>query len=151
MVYQHPIVLLGHPPVMAAQTRLYVNQRDLESVRGETTGEGRVGVSLDHDSFRPILRQILVEGRDGRPDLAAACHPTHCEIDFGFAEAERLDEDPGEATVVVLACVDDPRGRAEKSYDMGQLDDLRPGSQHDRDGARGEGGDVSRRNRLVLA
>ncbi len=65
MVYQHPIVLLGHPPVMAAQTRLYVNQRDLESVRGETTGESRVGVSLNHDCFRPILGQILVEGRDG--------------------------------------------------------------------------------------
>ncbi len=52
VVRQPPVVLLGHPEVVAPEARLDVPDRDPELGRGHRAGEDRVRVALDEDAVR---------------------------------------------------------------------------------------------------
>ncbi len=54
MVDEDAVVLLGHRPVVGAQTCLDVHERQPRCVRGERARKGRVGVALhDHAAEAP--------------------------------------------------------------------------------------------------
>ncbi|GAA5608349.1 hypothetical protein Sgri01_06713 [Streptomyces griseus] len=132
-VDDHPVVLLGHRTVVAAQPRLDVDQRDRPGVGHEGAGEGRVGVALDDDRERRLGGESLVERGQSRRDLHGSGLPAHTGQILRFGETQLVEEGAGQRVVVVLSGVHDPGGGAEQADELGELDQLGTGTEDDGD------------------
>ncbi len=80
VVGEHPVVLLGHPPVERAQARLEVRDRQVQLHRGQRAGERRVGVAVDQHPVRALLGQDRVEGGQHRAGLHAVAARPDAEV-----------------------------------------------------------------------
>ena len=132
MVDEDPVVLFGHCPVEAAQARLDVHDREPGGVRRQGAGQRGVGVALHDHRIRGQLREQVRELRRAAPDLLGAGQAAELQPVRGRREPEAVEEDLGQAVVVVLAGVDHDRGIAQAVDNAGELDDLRSGAQNHR-------------------
>jgi hypothetical protein len=135
VVDEDAVVLFWHVAVAAAQAGLDVDQGDVAGVGGQGPGEGGIGVSLDDDGSWAVVSPAVGELGGGGPDLDAAVLPA--DPQRLLAGGGRAGQRAGHRGVVVLAGVDDPRGRAEQADQDGELDLLGPGAEDDRDAAGG--------------
>ncbi len=132
VVGQHPVDLLGHPPIEAAQPGLDVGDRQVEFGGRKGTGQGRVGVA-EHE--HPVGLGTLQNGfdrLDHPPGVLAVRSATDTEVVVGLRQPKVAEERPRHVVVEVLARVDQhlakvgPRPNGAR-YDAG-LHELRPGA-----------------------
>ena len=108
VVGEHPVVLLGHPPVERAQAGLQVRHRDVHLDRGDRAGQRRVGVAVDQHPVR-----LLAARAPGpwRASTAPVCTPwlpeptPRCTSGSGMPRPVKNTSDRFD--VVVLAGVHD--------------------------------------------
>ena len=134
VVRDDPVVLLGHSPVIAAETGFDVHDRYFTGICGERRRQDGVGVALDNHGCRPHLLEDPVECGHGEADLTPAGFAADLEEYLGLRQIELLEERVGQTRVIVLAGVHNDAVVAEDSRDVRQFDDLRPGAEnhHDR-------------------
>src|SRR5438128_1763255 len=93
LVDEHPVDLLGHRPIEAAQAGLDVRERELELRRGERSGQRGVHVAGDHDHGRPLA----LKDRFQPLERATRLHPVAAgpdgEVVVRLWQAELLEED----------------------------------------------------------
>ena len=147
VVGEQPVVLLGHPVVVAAQAGFEVGDRDVELDRGERAGERRVHVAGDDDHVRAPLEQHLLDADERLRGLLAVRAGADAEEHVGLGQAELAEEDVGHLRVVVLAGVDErdlDSGLLERAMDGRRLHEVRARADHERDvsGARRHRGSV---------
>ena len=127
VVGEDAVHLFGHAPVVRAQTRLDVRDRDVHLRGDQRTGEGRVGVSVDEHPRRADLARNSLEAGHHGAGLRAMRARTDSQVDVRLGYAELTEEDLRHVVVVVLAGVDEhllvapPDGAADRS----RLDELR--------------------------
>ncbi len=112
-VGHHPIDLLRHRAVEAAEPRLDVADRDLKLGGNQGSGEGRVhvardkqhvGSDLDEDGLEALHRARRLLGVRPGTNVQHVVRPTHAEL---------LEEDRRHVVVVVLTRVDENRRRID--------------------------------------
>jgi hypothetical protein len=138
MVGDDSIVFFRHVAVEAAQARLDVADGDVAGVGSNGSGEDGVGVALHDHGIRGPLGEQLVQLLDGDPDLRTAGETTDGEEHIRLLQAHLGEEGAAQLGVVVLAGVDDEGGVAQQPDQVGELDDLGSGSEHDRNRLRRE-------------
>ena len=106
VVRADPVDLLGHPPIVAAQSGLDVRERPAQLGRRERAGQGGVRVADDDDPVRSAVLQGRLDPREDARRLLAVARRADLQVDVRGPEPELLEEDVGEAGVVVLAGMD---------------------------------------------
>jgi hypothetical protein len=125
------IELLGHAPIEAAQSGLYVRHRDVQLGRCQRPGECRVGIAVDQHDIRSVLLQVRLDGLQHArrlPSLGGGAHP---EVDRRRGNVQLLEEHTRHGIVVVLSGVYDLVADLAASVAHGaahrrQLHELRP-------------------------
>jgi hypothetical protein len=106
VIGKHPVELLRHRPVEGAQAGFDVYDRDVELRRGQGSGEGAVGVSIDERGVRLELKHRAFEGFEhaaghGSMPLASQGKPLPRP-----RNSKLLEKDVAHVGVVMLAGVD---------------------------------------------
>ena len=131
MVGEHPVVLLGHPPVEGPQARLEMGDGQVQFHRGERAGEGRVGVAVDEGPVRPVGVEDALQRGEHAAGLDSVRPAAHSEVDIRVGDPQIGEEGLRHQRVVVLARVGDDMlhaGRGERGGDRGELDELGAGA-----------------------
>ena len=95
MIDDHPIVLLRHPAVEAAEPGLDVEQRDVEGIGRHRPAECRVRIALDDHGRRPLRRESLFEAKNQVPDLLPSPSTSDSQHHIRRGEAQLIEEDVG--------------------------------------------------------
>jgi hypothetical protein len=101
------VVLLGHGPVMTAQTRLEVTDGDAELHRRQRAGEGGIDVARHHDEIRSQLDERLLEAHQRARRLLRVCARPHGKSDVRARQRQLCEEHVVQEVVVMLAGVDE--------------------------------------------
>jgi hypothetical protein len=138
VVGEHPVVLLRHRRVVAAQPRLEVRYRDLELHRRERAGERRVDVAGDDDERRLALQQHLLDADESARGLLGVCAGADTEEDIGSRQTELVEKDRRHLGVVVLPGVYEHElepgiERLQRAVDRRRLHEVRTGADHEAD------------------
>ncbi len=125
-----PVDLLGHRRVEGAQAGLHVRHRDEQLGADERRRQRGVDVAVDDDAVRRSGPGRLCLERHSSAAVWAAWLPEPTpEVQVRLGQAELLEEDVGQAAVVVLAGVDEAlldARRPERGDDGRGLDEVRP-------------------------
>ncbi len=106
-VNQDPVDLLGHAPVETPQARLDVRHRHVQLGRGESCGQGRVGIPVDESPVGADLLDRLLELHEHVRGLPGVRSGTDPEVALGHRKAELLEEDIRHPRIVVLPGVNE--------------------------------------------
>ena len=131
-VHDAAVGLLGEALVLAAVTRLHVEDWDVKTL-GRDGREAGVGVAQHEQGVRPHLDHELVGGVDDVADGLAQVVPHRVHIDVRVGEPEVAEKDAVQRVVVVLPRVREQAVEVPPALldDFGETDDLRSRAHDD--------------------
>ena len=110
MVRKDTVNLFRHFPVVAAQPGFHMGDRDMQLGRCKRTGKGGIGVAIDHQHVRLLLKQDLFNLHQHSARLFTVITRTYAKIIGWFWKPQLLKEYFRHSEVIVLAGVDENFG-----------------------------------------